>query len=60
VKDLGKYSADELKLLRQELQESVRARIQQNIKFGMKPSEGERQAAEQALIRSIDKLLPSP
>jgi hypothetical protein len=57
VKDLANYSADELKALRQELQDSVRARIQQNIKFGMKPSEGERQAAEQALIRSIDKLL---
>jgi hypothetical protein len=38
VKDLANYSADELKALRQELQESFRARIQQNIKFGMKPS----------------------
>jgi hypothetical protein len=57
VKDLRNYSADELRLLRQELEESVRARIQQNIRFGFKPSEAERQAAEQLLIRAIDKLL---
>jgi hypothetical protein len=57
VKDLRDYSVDELRLLRQELQESVRARIQQNIRFGFKPTEAERQAAEQALIQAIDKLL---
>jgi hypothetical protein len=57
VQDLRHYSVDELRLLRQELQQSTAARIQNNIRFGFKPSEGERQAAEQALIRAIDKLL---
>jgi hypothetical protein len=57
VQDLRHYSVDELQLLRQELGQSTAARIQNNIRFGFKPSEGERQAAEQALIRAIDKLL---
>jgi hypothetical protein len=57
VQDLRHYSVDELKLLRQELEQSTAARIQNNAWFGHKPSEGERQAAEQALVRAIDKLL---
>jgi hypothetical protein len=59
VKDLQNYSETELRALRNELQESVRERIKQNIQFGRKLSEGEQQAKEQALIQAINKLLPS-
>jgi hypothetical protein len=57
VQDLQKYSVDELLLLREELVQSVSARIAGNVQFGFDAAHAERQAAEQALIRAIDKLL---
>jgi hypothetical protein len=57
VEDLGRYRLDELGTFKQDLQASVQRRIQVTTQMGSDPSHGERQAAEQALIQSISKLL---
>jgi RHS repeat-associated protein len=56
--DLRYYSNDELLSLRAELEVSVHSRILNNRLHGFNPAHAERQAEEQALIRSITKLLP--
>ncbi|MGH8646396.1 MAG: hypothetical protein ACREX4_18835 [Gammaproteobacteria bacterium] len=57
VKDLRAYSPDELLSLRAELAQSIPNRIQGSITHGYHAPHAQQQAAEQALIRSIDKLL---
>jgi hypothetical protein len=57
VQDLRHYSRDELLALRQELVQSVAARNQGHVELGQQGRHGDVQALEQALIRSIDKLL---
>ena len=53
VEDLGKYSKDDLEQLQAELEQSVETRIQRTIELGSDPAHGQRQAAEQRLIRWI-------
>jgi RHS repeat-associated protein len=57
VEDLRLYTVDELLTLRAELEQSIKARIQANIRHGYSAPHAERLADEQARIRSIDKLL---
>ncbi|WP_437811151.1 RHS repeat-associated core domain-containing protein [Sorangium sp. So ce1078] len=57
VKDLGRYGADDLIQLRNELQVSVQKRIEVTVKKGSDFGHAERQAAEQQLIRAINKHL---
>ncbi|MFH0899440.1 MAG: Hint domain-containing protein, partial [Pseudomonadota bacterium] len=57
VKDFGDYTADELRQFRGELQQSVQKRIETTSRLGRHKPHGERQAAEQTLIRQIDKYL---
>jgi len=56
-KDLGDYEVEDLQQLRDELGQSVKERIRKNSELGPKGGHGERQAAEQDLIKSIDKHL---
>ena len=53
VKDLGRYGVDDLKQLRDELKQSVQERIRKNSELGPHKPHGQRQAAEQTLIKSI-------
>lgn len=55
--DLGKYSSDELRQLQSELRQSVQERIRKTIELGSDRAHGQRQAAEQQLIKQIDKHL---
>ena len=55
--DLKQYNKDELALLRDELKQSVQQRIDKNVQMGSDPGHGERQAAEQQLIKTIDRYL---
>jgi len=57
VKDLAKYSKDELKILAKELKKSVQQRIRVTVKKGREKGHGQRQGAEQNLIKSIEKHL---
>ncbi len=56
-KELKQYSNYELSKLRGKLKQSVQQRIKKNIEHGSHKPHGERQAAEQQLIKSIDKVL---
>jgi RHS repeat-associated protein len=57
VKDLGRYTIGELTQLRNELQLSVQRRIELTVQKGSDLGHGQRQAAEQQLIKSIEKHL---
>jgi RHS repeat-associated protein len=57
VKDLNRYDADSLVRLRDELKVSVQRRIEVTVQKGSDFGHAERQAAEQQLIKSIEKHL---
>lgn len=57
VKDLSKFSKEELEILRDQLKQSVQQRIKVTSKLGRDKGHGQRQAAEQQLIKSIEKHL---
>ena len=57
VKDLGRYDADDLARLRDELQDSVQKRIEVTVQKGADFGHNDRVAAEQQLIKSIEKHL---
>ncbi len=57
AKDLGKYSVDELTRLRDELRQSIQKRIEVTTQKGSDFGHGERQAAEQQLLKSVEKHL---
>jgi len=57
VKDLAKYSKGELKILAQQLKKSVQQRIKVTSRMGRDRAHGQRQGAEQDLIKSIEKHL---
>ncbi len=57
VKDLVKYSKEELEILLKELRQSVQKRIEVTSKMGRDRGHGQRQGAEQDLIKSLEKLL---
>ena len=57
IKDLPKYSKGELKTLLKELRFSVQQRIKVTSKMGRDKAHGQRQGAEQDLIKSIEKYL---
>jgi len=57
VKDFGKYSEDELQTLLGELKQSVQKRIEVTSKMGRDRAHGQRQGAEQDLIKSLEKYL---
>ena len=59
IQDLAKYSKDELILLREELLKSVQQRIKVTSRMGRDRAHGQRQGAEQNLIKSIEKRLQS-
>jgi hypothetical protein len=54
---VSKHSLDLLGQLQRELQQSVQKRINVTKRLGSDPAHGERQSAEQSLIRSIAKML---
>ena len=56
-KDFSKYSPDELKQLSKELTQSVQQRIKKTSELGRDRGHGQRQGAEQDLIKSIQKYL---
>jgi RHS repeat-associated protein len=56
-KDLSKYSPDELRQFQGELKGSVERRIRRTAELGPEKKHGERQAAEQQLIKQIDEHL---
>ena len=55
--DLWKYSAEDLAQLKEELAQSVQERIAKTVQLGSDLGHSERQAAEQQLIKSIEKHL---
>ena len=57
IKDLDKYSKDELQSLLKELKQSVQRRIEVTSKLGRDRAHGQRQGAEQDLIKAIEKHL---
>ena len=57
VKDLKNYTVDELKRLLNELKTSVQTRIQATVRLGADYGHNARLAAEQQLIKSIEKHL---
>jgi hypothetical protein len=57
IKDIGKYSKEELGLFLKELKESVQQRIKVTSQLGRDRSHGQRQGAEQDLIQAIEKYL---
>jgi hypothetical protein len=57
AKDLDKYSTDELRQLLAELRQSVQQRIRRTVALGPDRAHGQRQGAEQALIRQIERNL---
>jgi hypothetical protein len=56
-KDLGNYSAQDLRNLKDELMQSVQERIRKTEQLGRDRSHGQRQGAEQDLIEAIVKYL---
>ena len=57
IKDLGRYSRGELKTLLRELKQSVQQRIKVTSRKGSDRAHGQRQGAEQDLIKSLEKHL---
>jgi len=57
VKDLVNYSKEDLKILLKELKQSVQRRIEVTSQLGRDRPHGQRQGAEQDLIKSIEKHL---
>ncbi len=57
AKDLGKYGVDDLARLRDELKQSVQRRIEVTVQKGATTGHNDRIAAEQQLIKSIEKHL---
>ncbi|PKV52445.1 RHS repeat-associated protein [Aquimarina sp. MAR_2010_214] len=57
IRDLSKYTKDELKILLKELKLSVQRRIKVTSRLGRDRAHGQRQGAEQDLIKSIEKHL---
>ena len=57
AKDLDKYDTGDLKQLKGELEQSVQERISKSDELGRDKAHGQRQGAEQGLIKSIDKRL---
>ncbi|MEM6362743.1 MAG: hypothetical protein AAF731_21820, partial [Bacteroidota bacterium] len=57
VQDLARFSKDELLILRQELKQSVAQRIKVTSRLGRHRPHGQRQGAEQDLIKAINKFL---
>ncbi|SFC85377.1 hypothetical protein SAMN05421747_1392 [Parapedobacter composti] len=57
VQDLGKYSKEELQIPLKELRQSVQKRIEVTSKMGRDRGHGQRQGAEQDLIKSLEKHL---
>ncbi len=57
LKDLAKYSGDDLEALLPQLRSSVQKRIETTVKLGADYGHNARIAEEQALIKSIEKLL---
>ena len=57
IKDLFKYSKDELKILRDELRVSVQKRIEVASRMGRDKAHGQRQGAEQELLKFLEKYL---
>lgn len=57
AKDLGKYSVSALKDLKADLEKSVQKRIEVTVQKGSDYGHSERQAAEQQLIKRIEKNL---
>jgi len=57
IKDLGRYSKEELEILYQELKQSVQQRIKVTSRLGRDRAHGQRQGAEQDLIKAIEKYL---
>ena len=57
VAHFGKYSKDELQILLKELKQSVSKRIEVTSKMGRDRAHGQRQGAEQDLIKSLEKYL---
>ena len=57
AEDLGDMSVDDLTQLREFLGQSVQERIRRTTELGRDPGHGERQAAEQKLIKQIEKVL---
>ncbi|MBN9352261.1 MAG: hypothetical protein J0H55_16395 [Chitinophagaceae bacterium] len=57
VKDLANYSKEELQTLLGELKQSVKKRIKVTSKMGRDRAHGQRQGAEQDLIKSLEKYL---
>ena len=57
AKDLGRYSKQELRNLHQELKQSVKQRIKTTSRLGRDRAHGQRQGAEQDLIKAIEKHL---
>ncbi|RNA62004.1 RHS repeat-associated core domain-containing protein [Chryseobacterium nematophagum] len=57
VKDLVNYSKEDLKILLKELKQGVQKRIEVTSKLGRDRPHGQRQGAEQDLIKSIEKHL---
>lgn len=57
AKDLGRYSRERLEDFRDDLQKSVGERIRKTVELGRDRAHGQRQGAEQELIRRIEKFL---
>ena len=57
AEDLDQYEPEELRHLQEELRQSVQKRIEVTDRLGPDKGHGERQAAEQRLIRQIEKFL---
>ena len=55
--DLSKYSREDLRILKSDLEKSVQRRIEVTSKKGRDRGHGQRQGAEQDLIKSIEKHL---
>jgi len=55
--DFSKYSRDQLEQLLRELKKSVRERIRKNAELGRHKPHGQRQAAEQQLMKQLEKYL---
>ena len=57
IKDLGRYSKEELQILLQDLKQGVKQRIKVTSRLGRDRAHGQRQGAEQDLIKAIEKHL---
>jgi len=57
VQDLCKYSKEDLEILLNDLRQSVQKRIEVTSKMGRDLAHGQRQGAEQSLIKSIEKFI---